>query len=257
LGTTSPTSPTTASPPAASIAPAPYTTSPPSSVQSLHRVAEEQETAQGGGEGAGDDTETDMEDEAVDQLLGSSDHLRSPSPERPTTAVNRLSTSRLPMHMSPVQPIYTGAPRTPFSSATLGRANSSNSGTYGSPLLATPTGSRYGRALDSPSVKSHSTGASLSSLNSLSSQNTGSPRWGAQTSSPSCAKCGKAVFFAEQVKAIGQLWHRGCLRCTECAAGLATGRVSEHENAPYCSRCYTKVHGPAGSGYALLGKAGG
>jgi hypothetical protein len=87
-------------------------------------------------------------------------------------------------------------------------------------------------------------------------QTTGSPRWGGAPA-PACARCAQPVFFAEQAKAIGQLWHRACLRCSHCAGSLTPGRVSEHEGAPYCARCYTKVHGPAGGGYALAGKAGG
>jgi hypothetical protein len=185
----------------------------------------------------------------VDRLLGSPTQMRSPSPEQPSNAIKRLSQSRLPT--SPIQTMSTGPPRTPFfNSSTVGRGGNGFSPHNGdgdsgmSPLVATPTGTRYGRALDGGMggpVKSHTTGTPS--------------RWGAQT--PSCSKCGKSVFFAEQVKAIGKLWHRGCLRCTQCNTSLATGRVNEHNEAPYCARCYTKVHGPAGSGYALLGKAGG
>lgn len=60
-----------------------------------------------------------------------------------------------------------------------------------------------------------------------------------------------------QVKAVGKTYHKHCLRCAACATLLAPGRLAEHEGAPYCHRCYGSVHGPAGAGYALLGKAGG
>jgi len=125
--------------------------------------------------------------------------------------------------------------------ATVGRSNShvTASGQNLPPLMSTATGTRYGVAL---------TGGGPS----------GSPagkRWGGVT--PSCARCGKSVYLAEQVKAIGKLWHKACLRCSECGTTLDSGRLSERDGSPFCNRCYGKLHGPQGSGYALLGKAGG
>jgi len=100
------------------------------------------------------------------------------------------------------------------------------------PLVATSTGTRYGRGL---------TGAGGGA----------SRQWGGGT--PVCPKCGKSVYFAEQTKAIGQTFHKGCLRCSECDTRLDPGRLSEREARPYCHRCYAKLYGPQGSGYALLG----
>ncbi|THU97875.1 hypothetical protein K435DRAFT_662060 [Dendrothele bispora CBS 962.96] len=110
------------------------------------------------------------------------------------------------------------------------------------PLTQSATGTRYGAALgEARPVVSHSTG---------------SPRkWGGNT--PSCPKCGKSVYFAEQVKAVGKTYHRGCLRCNECNTLLDSTRLRDHDGVPLCGRCYNKLHGPQGSGYALLGKAGG
>ncbi|KAI0270741.1 hypothetical protein BC834DRAFT_1011712 [Gloeopeniophorella convolvens] len=140
----------------------------------------------------------------------------------------------------------TKRPPPSFSPATLGRALSLN-GSSGSatrslpPLAASATGTRYGVGL---------TGG-------LRSTPTGSParQWGSGT--PQCPRCGKSVYFAEQVKAIGKTWHKACLRCTECGTTLDSSRLTERDGDPYCHRCYNKLHGPAGSGYALLGKAGG
>ncbi|KAL4261510.1 LIM zinc-binding domain-containing protein [Pleurotus pulmonarius] len=69
---------------------------------------------------------------------------------------------------------------------------------------------------------------------------TGSPnkRWSMGTN-PTCPKCGKTVYFAEQVKAIDST------------------RLTENDGEPFCRQCYGKIHGPRGGGYALLGKAGG
>ncbi|KAJ3981893.1 LIM-domain-containing protein [Lentinula detonsa] len=107
------------------------------------------------------------------------------------------------------------------------------------PITQTHTGTRYGAALGG--VMAHTTG---------------SPRkWGGNT--PSCPKCGKSVYFAEQVKAVGKTYHKGCLRCSECTTSLDSNKLRDHEGVPFCSRCYNKLHGPQGNGYALLGKAGG
>jgi len=100
------------------------------------------------------------------------------------------------------------------------------------PLVPTSTGTRYGRGL---------TGVGGGT----------NRRWGGGT--PVCPKCGKLVYFAEQAKAIGQTFHKGCLRCSECDARLDPGRLSERDARPYCHRCYAKLYGPQGSGYALLG----
>jgi len=100
------------------------------------------------------------------------------------------------------------------------------------PLVQTSTGTRYGRGL---------TGVGGGT----------NRQWGGGT--PVCPKCGKLVYFAEQTKAIGQTFHKGCLRCSACDTRLDPGRLSERDGRPYCHRCYAKLHGPQGSGYALLG----
>jgi len=113
-----------------------------------------------------------------------------------------------------------------MSAVTLGRKN------VMVPLVPTSTGTRYGRGL---------TGVSGGT----------NRQWGGGT--PICPKCGKSVYFAEQTKAIGQTFHKGCLRCSECDSRLDPGRLSERDARPYCHRCYAKLYGPQGSGYALLG----
>ncbi|EDR09662.1 cysteine and glycine-rich protein [Laccaria bicolor S238N-H82] len=111
-----------------------------------------------------------------------------------------------------------------------------------SPLKRTATGTRYG--------------AALGAGGGIGVQLTGSPRkWGAGT--PICPRCAKSVYFAEQVKAVGKTWHKGCLRCTECGTTLDSNKLRDHDESPFCVRCYSKLHGPQGGGYALLGKAGG
>lgn len=114
---------------------------------------------------------------------------------------------------------------------TLGRKG------LGVPLVPTSTGTRYGRGL---------TGVAGGT----------NRQWGGGT--PVCPKCGKLAYFAEQVskekhtseqtlrtftqtKAIGQTFHKGCLRCSECDTRLDPGRLSERDARPYCPRCYAKV----------------
>ena len=146
------------------------------------------------------------------------------------------------------------------------------------PLTPTRTGPRYGGVLGAR------TGSPITPAST-------GRTWGSPGGNPACGKCGKTVYFAEQVrnrqlscnadancgsqvKAIGKTWHKNCLRCTECNKLLDSTRLTENEGNPFCNHCYGKVcallssfsalsdyraqlYGPAGSGYALLGKAGG
>jgi hypothetical protein len=138
----------------------------------------------------------------------------------------------------PLSPSYTGStnsgrgpgglPRTvplsptasgPSEAMTLERINSSDAS---KPLIPNSTGTRYGVVLarnvmgDSPVRK-----------------------WGGTT--PTCGRCGKSVYFAEQVKAVGKAWHKGCLKCYQCGCALDSGRLTEKDGDPLCHRCYNKV----------------
>ncbi|KAH9846582.1 hypothetical protein C2E23DRAFT_573071 [Lenzites betulinus] len=108
-----------------------------------------------------------------------------------------------------------------------------------------------------PSMTGTRYGAALGGTVPLSPTMTGAPgrQWGGGT--PRCGRCGQAVYFAEQVKAVGKTWHKACLRCAACGNTLDSGRVADKEGEPFCHRCYGKNFGPQGSGYALLGKPGG
>jgi len=71
-----------------------------------------------------------------------------------------------------------------------------------------------------------------------------------------CPRCGKAVYFAEQVVAVGQKWHKSCLKCASCSTQLDSSKLADRDGTPYCRTCYAKNFGPSGAGYALLGKLG-
>jgi len=129
------------------------------------------------------------------------------------------------------------SPLARFPASVLNKASPLASTSTGTPM-GLATGTRYGAAL-----MGQQTGGSMARA------------WGAAT--PTCGKCGKNVYFAEQVKAAGKTYHKGCLRCAECNTLLDSTRLTEKDGSLLCRRCYGKLHGPQGSGYALLGKAGG
>jgi cysteine/glycine-rich protein len=64
-----------------------------------------------------------------------------------------------------------------------------------------------------------------------------------------CLKCGKKVFFAEEVKALKRKCHRLCFKCGSCNKMLEPGRCSEHEDDVYCTACYGRKFGPKGYGW--------
>jgi len=62
---------------------------------------------------------------------------------------------------------------------------------------------------------------------------------------PTCARCNKDVFSAEEKKAAGRVYHEGCFTCKTCNTKLETN-ISEHEREIYCKQCYGKNFGPKG-----------
>ena len=61
------------------------------------------------------------------------------------------------------------------------------------------------------------------------------------TTTPLCSGCSKAVYFAEQVKAAGRVFHRPCLRCADCDTSLDSKRLNEAGTKLVCGNCYSKV----------------
>ncbi|KAH8824864.1 hypothetical protein DL96DRAFT_1711912 [Flagelloscypha sp. PMI_526] len=181
------------------------------------------------------------------------------SPPRPGFGLGTQTTGSSTTSQPPSSMARFGA----GSSVTLGRSNSSVTSSMldkqNRPIVQTSTGTRYGAALGG-TISTNVTGS-------------GSPKkWGG--TNPTCPRCNKTVYFAEQVKAVGKTYHKGCLRCTECGTTLDSNRLRDHDGDPYCVRCHNKAciiislcyleyniglqkHGPQGAGYALLGKAGG
>ncbi|KRZ18641.1 Cysteine and glycine-rich protein 2, partial [Trichinella zimbabwensis] len=66
-----------------------------------------------------------------------------------------------------------------------------------------------------------------------------------------CPRCSKTVYFAEEIVAIGQHWHRICFRCAnpQCQKRLDSLNCADHDGEAYCTYCYKKLFGPKGYGY--------
>ena len=99
-----------------------------------------------------------------------------------------------------------------------------------SPLRPTVTGTRYGAGLMRP-LSPKGTGTVWTPTRPMT--------FG--TGTPLCARCSKAVYFAEQVKANGRLFHKMCLRCTDCNTALDSSRLAEKGEKIVCRSCYSKV----------------
>ncbi|KAK3103841.1 hypothetical protein FSP39_022365 [Pinctada imbricata] len=65
-----------------------------------------------------------------------------------------------------------------------------------------------------------------------------------------CPRCGKAVYFAEEARALGKKFHKLCLKCANCNKGLDSTTCTDHEDEIYCRTCHGKLFGPKGYGFA-------
>jgi len=181
---------------------------------------------------------------------------RSTSPEGGlNTSFDSLDLSNDSRSQSPASPVDGQRPESPTRTM---------SGTYRStsPIRANAPWKRATSPVRSFSLNSVT--SSTAKNDTISPMSTGSSsnspgRWkppGGGGGGVICPTCQKQVYFAEQVKAIGKTWHKICLRCSECKSSLQPGRLTEKDGIVLCHNCYSKLHGPAGSGYALLGRVG-
>jgi len=73
------------------------------------------------------------------------------------------------------------------------------------------------------------------------------------STAPSCSRCSKSVYLAEQVRGAGGVWHKTCFTCTECGKLLDSTTLCDREGQIYCKKCYSRNFGPKGVGYGLGG----
>lgn len=66
-----------------------------------------------------------------------------------------------------------------------------------------------------------------------------------------CAKCGKAVYMAEELLAAGKKWHKLCFKCTNCKKMLDSSTMAEHGGELYCKSCHSRNFGTSGYGYGI------
>ncbi|CAF1103180.1 unnamed protein product [Adineta steineri] len=66
-----------------------------------------------------------------------------------------------------------------------------------------------------------------------------------------CPRCSKPVYFAEEVKAIGQSFHKLCYRCANCKKSINGANFSEHDGNLYDNNCYQRLFGPKGVGFGV------
>ncbi|GAA5895579.1 hypothetical protein JCM6882_000345 [Rhodosporidiobolus microsporus] len=74
---------------------------------------------------------------------------------------------------------------------------------------------------------------------------------------PTCPRCQKAVYFAEQTLGPGGVaFHKLCLKCTVCGRLLEPRLLVDHEGEAYCKACHSKAYGTKGygAGGALVGE---
>lgn len=66
-----------------------------------------------------------------------------------------------------------------------------------------------------------------------------------------CARCGKTVYFAEQVFGAGKKWHKLCFKCAACNKTVNSSNMRDKDGELYCGSCHTRLFGPKGYGYGV------
>eukprot|EP00005_Dracoamoeba_jomungandri_P002685 CAMPEP_0174259972 /NCGR_PEP_ID=MMETSP0439-20130205/8727_1 /TAXON_ID=0 /ORGANISM="Stereomyxa ramosa, Strain Chinc5" /LENGTH=100 /DNA_ID=CAMNT_0015344069 /DNA_START=19 /DNA_END=321 /DNA_ORIENTATION=- len=53
-----------------------------------------------------------------------------------------------------------------------------------------------------------------------------------------CPRCGKKVYFAERIQALGRDYHKLCFKCKQCNNKMEPGKLLDREGEIYCTSCY-------------------
>ncbi|KAL1742082.1 LIM-domain-containing protein [Schizophyllum fasciatum] len=115
------------------------------------------------------------------------------------------------------------------------------------PLAHTHTRSRYGPALGAtnPAPRPTSPTKPAAYLPPARPPTVTPHRTGTSSGTPTCARCARPVYFAEQVRAASRTYHKACLRCPTCATALTSANLRDHAGDVVCVRCYGKVRARA------------
>ncbi|KAI6013209.1 hypothetical protein BKA83DRAFT_4364021 [Pisolithus microcarpus] len=153
------------------------------------------------------------------------------SPSSPTTdCTNSEAGEEINAETTEVNEVA-GRNTTTFEESTLGIQRAGDFQTF-SPKLLSPSETPVASPLK-PSPTGLISTANTTPLKQTSTGTRPVKSWGLGGTTPVCPRCGKNVYFAEQ-------------------------RLNEKDGEPLCGRATARcLHGPQGSGYALLGKAGG
>ena len=65
-----------------------------------------------------------------------------------------------------------------------------------------------------------------------------------------CFRCNKSVFHAEEIHAVGKIWHPNCFLCANCNKRLDNGNVPHNDGEAFCKICYANLFQQKGYGYS-------
>ncbi|KAJ1976266.1 hypothetical protein H4R34_004040 [Dimargaris verticillata] len=153
---------------------------------------------------------------------------------------------------TPASPHETSHPTTTEAAAAVAETLRSTA----SPMVAPATPPRTKPLVAPPSDANVSPSTIFRSQRGWSISSSGSPAFvprklNLPIHNDQCARCRKTVYAAEMVNGTaGKKYHRLCFKCTECNRKLDAGNLTENDDLPYCKRCYSKLFGPKGYGYA-------
>jgi len=77
-----------------------------------------------------------------------------------------------------------------------------------------------------------------------------------QSPAPKCAKCDKAVYPLEEIRACEKIFHKGCFRCKHCDGHLSLKGFATINNDPYCKPHYLELFKNKGSYKGITGEGG-
>ena len=59
-----------------------------------------------------------------------------------------------------------------------------------------------------------------------------------------CFRCHKSVIYAEEIRALGNVWHTHCFLCANCNKRLNNINVHDRDGETFCNQCYANLIEP-------------